>query len=92
MAFALHHKKYKTEENTKTLTSKKNDSETKPKQNKTEFKKRKKSFCRRYKIASSTTYNKRKWRSHMIAIPGARLFTHLISGRGSTKDEGVREV
>jgi len=63
----------------------KNDSETKPKQNKTKqnLKKRKKS--------SRTTY-KRKWRSHMITIPGARLFTHLVSGRGSTEDEGVREV
>jgi hypothetical protein len=92
MAFTLHHKKYKTEENTKNLTSKKRfRNQTKPKQNKTEFKKRKKSFFRRYKIAFSTTY-KRKWRSHMITIPGARLFTHLVSGRGSTEDEGVREV
>jgi hypothetical protein len=92
MAFTLHHKKYKTEENTKNLTSKKRfRNQTKTKQNKTEFKKRKKSFFRRYKIAFSTTY-KRKWRSHMITIPGPRLFTHLVSGRGSTEDEGVREV
>jgi len=71
----FHHKKYKTEENTKNLTSKKRfRNQNKTKQNKTEFKKRKKKLLPA--IQNSIQHNlqkKRKWRSHMIAIPGARL-------------------
>jgi hypothetical protein len=99
MAFTLHHKKYKTEENTKNLTSKKRfRNQTKTKQNKTEFKKRKKKLLPA--IQNSFQHNLQKKmamthdhysRSKTFYSPGKRPWQHRRRRSQGSVSDGWRE-